>query len=85
MPGAIVIGDREPESWIPVAAKRWGVAMHKAGEWVPLFPKRFPMCGSEDEVYDRVRIRMGQDPVFKRRWLGWHVVAVKVDKSFEIA
>ena len=51
------------------------------GQWVQLHPRYFPISGSRDECLDRVRIKRGADPKFRRRWRGWRAVAVRYDDS----
>ena len=62
----------------------WYGALHQNGNYVPLFPKRMPICGSRHEVFDRVRLLAAMDPEFQAKWRGWHVVAVLQTGGFEI-
>ncbi len=69
-PIIIIKENRIEEMWVPV--------VHRYGVWVPLFPRYFPVSGSKQECLDRVRIKIGSDPVFKKRWWGWNFAAVPV-------
>ena len=41
-----------------------------AGSAIPLTPRHFPYCGSEQEAHERVQIKLGGDATFKARWDG---------------
>ena len=61
--------------------EEWIACAHRYGQWVPMHPRHFPVCGSRNECLDRVRIKLGTDPAFKRRWWGWSFVAVRYDDA----
>lgn len=69
-PLVIIRGGSPGEIWIPV--------VHRQGQWIPLFPRYFLPSGSKQECLDRVRIKLGADKVFKRRWWGWHFAAASI-------
>lgn len=64
--------------------EEWVVVAHRAGKWIPLSTSRFPVCGSYDEVIERVRIRCKVDPDFARRWRGYHLTGCRIDKQVDL-
>lgn len=47
--------------------------------YIPMTPKRIPFCGTENEVFDRVRLAAARDKQFARKWAGWRFLAIRHD------
>lgn len=73
----------------------WGIAAIKASAVEILWEPRnirearkmtgsFPLCASEEEALERVRVRIETDPEFAWRWKGWSFCFVKLDKIVEV-
>lgn len=55
----------------------------RSGEWVPMFPKRLPLCGSAQEALERTGILLGSDDEFRRRWDGWVFAPVALHNAIK--
>jgi hypothetical protein len=72
----VIILGQEPQVWACLA--------HRAGKWIPLTPRHFPIASSHDEVIERARIKAKIDPDFAQRWSGWHLCAARVDQQVDL-
>lgn len=50
-------------------------------EYVPMWPKRMPLCGCVEEAIGRIRITLGKDKDFARKWSGYRFLPVRVDDA----
>lgn len=50
-------------------------------QYVPMWPKRMPMCGAAEEALGRMRITLGADKDFARRWSQHRFIPVRVDDA----
>jgi hypothetical protein len=64
--------DRLPEQWVVVAMR--------AGKIVPMYPRRIPICGSQQEALERTEILRSQDAGFAAKWDGWMFVQMEVSR-----
>lgn len=52
--------------------------------FVPMWPRRMPLCGSATEAIERVRILLGKDPEFARKWARHRFVPIRIDDAIQV-
>lgn len=50
-------------------------------EYVPMWPKRMPTCGTATEAMERMRITRARDKRFARKFAGYRFVPVRIDDA----
>jgi len=50
--------------------------------YVPMWPKRMPLCANATEARDRIVITKGKDKEFAAKWAAWRFVPVRVDDCY---
>lgn len=74
--GIVLVGDSRAEEWVPMA--------HRSRKCYFLAPQYFPVCGSYDEVRERVAIKQKMDPEFRRKFHGYHIAAARIDGQIDL-
>lgn len=50
-------------------------------DYVPMFPRRMPTCGTATEAMERMRITRAKDKRFARKFAGYRFVPVRIDDA----
>ena len=72
----VIATQTKEQGWLPM--------IHQCGVYRPLAPTVLPICGSEQEAMERIRIKAGSSQEFRERFHGWWGVALRFDNGLLI-
>lgn len=55
---------------------------HDSAFYMPMFPKRMPLCVNAAEAKSRLLITKGMDKEFRRKWATFRFIPVRVDDCY---